>query len=140
MKPFESFLVKTRRIWLHSRTVLPSQRFHIRTFSTISRRMARYSLQFKKSVTKDLRSIPKKDVRRILKRIGALADDPRPAGCEKLTTRELYRIRQDHGRGETEGLSQRTGLRSPVRILYQVQDELLLIIIVKVGRRSEVYR
>ena len=102
--------------------------------------MARYSLGFKKSVSKDLRSIPKQDVRRILKRIEALADDPRPGGAEKLSTRELYRIRHDHGCGETEGLSQRTGLRSPVRILYQVQDELLLIIIVKVGRRSEVYR
>lgn len=139
MKLSESFLVKTKRIWLHSRTVLPSRRFHIRIFSTTSRRMARYSLQFKKSVTKDLRSIPKKDVRRILKRIGALADDPRPAGCEKLTTRELYRIRQDHGRGETEGLSQRTGLRSPVRILYQIHDDLLVVMVITVARRSDAY-
>ena len=82
--------------------------------------MARYSLQFKKSVTKDLRSIPKKDVRRILKRIGALADDPRPAGCEKLTARELYRIRQ-----------------GCYRILYQIHDDLLVVMVITVAKREE---
>ena len=85
--------------------------------------MARYSLQFKKSVTKDLRSIPKKDVRRILRRIGALADDPRPAGCEKLTTRELYRIRQ-----------------GCYRILYQIHDDLLVVMVITVAKRSDVYQ
>ena len=102
--------------------------------------MARYSLRFKTSVSKDLRAIPKSDVRRILKRIDLLADDPRPTGSEKLTTEELYRIRQDLGHGETEGLSRRTGLRSPVRILYEIQDLVLIVIVVKVGKRSDVYR
>ena len=85
--------------------------------------MARYSLQFKKSVSKDLRSIPKQDVRRILERIEMLADDPRPRGSEKLSTQELYRIRQ--GR---------------YRILYEIQDLVLIVIVVKVGNRSDVYR
>ena len=85
--------------------------------------MARYSLRFKKSVSKDLRAIPKQDVRRILKRIDMLADDPRPAGSEKLSTQELYRIRQ--GR---------------YRILYEIQDLVLIVIVVKVGKRSDVYR
>ncbi len=85
--------------------------------------MARYNLYFKKSVSKDLRTIPKQDVRRILKRIDMLADDPRPAGSEKLSTQELYRIRQ--GR---------------YRILYEIQDAVLVIIVVKVGKRSDVYR
>ena len=85
--------------------------------------MARYNLYFKKSVSKDLRAIPKQDVRRILKRIDMLADDPRPAGSEKLSTQELYRIRQ--GR---------------YRILYEIQDAVLVIIVVKVGKRSDVYR
>ena len=85
--------------------------------------MARYSLRFKKSVSKDLRAIPKQDVRRILKRIDLLADDPRPTGSEKLSTQELYRIRQ--GR---------------YRILYEIQDLVLIVVVVKVGKRSDVYR
>ena len=85
--------------------------------------MARYSLLFKKSVSKDLRSIPKQDVQRILKRINMLVDDPRPSGSEKLSTQELYRIRQ--GR---------------YRILYEIQDAVLIIVVVRIGKRSDVYR
>jgi len=85
--------------------------------------MARYRLLFKRSITKDLRSIPKKDVSRILNRIEALADDPRPPGCEKLSARELYRIRQGN-----------------YRILYEIHDDVLVIVVVKVGSRSVVYK
>ncbi len=85
--------------------------------------MGGYSLLFKKSVAKDLRSIPKKDIERILKRIEALADDPRPKGCEKLTDQERYRLRQ-----------------GPYRILYEVQDDARAVIVVKVGHRRDVYR
>ena len=85
--------------------------------------MARYSLLFKKSVSKDLRSIPKQDVQRILKRIDMLVYDPRPSGSEKLSTQELYRIRQ--GR---------------YRILYEIQDAVLIIVVVKIAKRSDVYR
>ncbi|MCK5827427.1 type II toxin-antitoxin system RelE/ParE family toxin [Candidatus Bipolaricaulota bacterium] len=102
--------------------------------------MARYSLRFKKSVSKDLLSIPKQDVRRILNRIDALADNPRPAGAEKLSTQDLYRIRQESGQGETSCLSQRTGRCRPVRILYETQDDRLIIVVVKIGKRSDVYR
>ena len=84
--------------------------------------MARYSLLFKKSVSKDLRSIPKQDVQRILKRIDMLMDDPRPSGSEQLSTQELYRIRQ--GR---------------YRILYEIHT-VLIIVVVKIGKRSDVYR
>jgi len=85
--------------------------------------MARYSLQFKKSVTKDLRSLQKRDVQRILKRIESLAEDPRPTGCEKLVDREFYRIRQ--GR---------------YRILYEILDDALIVLVIKVGSRDAVYR
>lgn len=85
--------------------------------------MARYSLRFKKSVAKDLRNLPKKDVRRILKRIESLADDPRPRECEKLVDRGIYRLRQ--GR---------------YRILYEIQDEVLVVLVIKVGGRDTVYR
>jgi len=85
--------------------------------------MARYRLLFKKSVAKDLRAIPKKDVQRILKKIKALADAPRPDGCEKLTEQERYRVRQ--------------GL---YRVVYEIKDEMLVVTVVKVAHRSEVYR
>jgi mRNA interferase RelE/StbE len=85
--------------------------------------MANYRLTFKKSVTKDFRLIPKDDVRRILKRIKSLVDDPRPTGYEKLSGQERFRVRQGF-----------------YRIVYEIQDEELVIVVVKVGHRREVYR
>jgi mRNA interferase RelE/StbE len=85
--------------------------------------MAKYKLIFKKSVAKDLRDIPRKDVARVLKRIEALSDDPRAPGCEKLSGQERYRVRQ-----------------GVYRIIYEIVDDVLEIVVVKVGHRSEVYR
>lgn len=85
--------------------------------------MARFEVRFKRSVAKDLRHIPKTDVQRILARIHALADDPRPPGAEKLSAQERYRVRQ--------------GI---YRILYEIEDDRLLIMVVKVGHRRDVYR
>jgi mRNA interferase RelE/StbE len=85
--------------------------------------MAKYKLVIKASVAKDLRTIPKKDVRRILDRIAALADDPRPAGAKKLSGDEKYRLRQGN-----------------YRILYLIEDALVTVVVVKVGHRRAVYR
>ncbi len=85
--------------------------------------MARYSLHFKKSVAKDLRAIAKEEVKRILTRVDSLADEPRPPGCEKLKEREVYRIRQ-----------------GVYRILCEIRDDVLLVVVIKVQHRSEVYR
>ena len=85
--------------------------------------MATYKLFFKKSVQKDFDAIPKKDLKRILKRIEALAETPRPLGCEKLTGQERYRLRQ--GR---------------YRIVYSIQDDELTVWIVTVGHRKDIYR
>ena len=85
--------------------------------------MASYRLTFKKSVTKDFRLIPKDDVARILMRIKALGDDPRPMGSEKLSGQERFRVRQ-----------------GVYRIVYEILDEDLVIVVVKVGHRREVYR
>jgi mRNA interferase RelE/StbE len=85
--------------------------------------MAAYKIYFKESVEKDLRLIPKKDLKKILVRIEALATDPRPVGHEKLTGQEKYRIRQ--------------GI---YRIIYSIQDNELSIWVVKVGHRKDVYR
>lgn len=56
--------------------------------------MANYSLSFKKSVAKDLCGIPNSDVKRILQRIEALAENPSAEGCIKLSALERYRVRQ----------------------------------------------
>ena len=85
--------------------------------------MASYRIIFKQSVVKDLRPIPRRDVQRILKRIDSLADDPRPAGAEKLSGDEKYRIRQ-----------------GDYRILYTSEDDIITVTIVKVGPRRDVYR
>jgi mRNA interferase RelE/StbE len=85
--------------------------------------MASYELGFRKSVAKDLRAFPKQDVKRIMQRIRSLADDPRPAGCEKLSGLERYRVRQ-----------------GAYRIIYEIEDRRLTVLIVKVGHRRDVYR
>ena len=83
--------------------------------------MAAYSLFFRKSVEGDLARIPKRDVARIVERILALAEDPRPRGCEKLSSQERYRVRQ-----------------ARYRIVYSIQDEQLTVWVVKVGYRRDV--
>ncbi len=85
--------------------------------------MAEYRVYFKESVEKDFGAVPKKDLQKILRRIEALAEDPRPQGHEKLTGQERYRIRQ--GR---------------YRILYSIRDKELTVWVVKVGHRKEAYR
>ncbi len=67
--------------------------------------MENYSLAFKKSVAKDLRNISNKDVKRILKVIELLRENPRENGCNKLSGQECYRVRQ--------------GVH---RIIYEIQD------------------
>ncbi len=85
--------------------------------------MAAYEILFKESVWKDLRKIPKTHLKKILSRIENLANDPRPAGCEKLTGEELYRVRQ-----------------GSYRIVYSIQDNELTVWVITVGQRKEVYR
>ena len=84
--------------------------------------MAQYKVFFKKSVEKDFKSIPKKELLRILSKIESLQDNPRPVGSQKLTGQERYRLRQ--GR---------------YRIVYSIQDYELTVWVVKVGHRKEIY-
>ena len=56
--------------------------------------MVNYEIQFKKSVAKDIRGFPNKDVKKILERIATLAVNPRGEGCLKLSSQECYRVRQ----------------------------------------------
>lgn len=83
----------------------------------------RYEVFFRKSIAKDFKNIPKKDLQRIIQLIGSLADDPRPAGCEKLTGQDRYRVRQ-----------------GCYRVVYSIQDHELTVWVVKVAHRKDVYR
>jgi mRNA interferase RelE/StbE len=85
--------------------------------------MAHYELRIRPSVARDLRGIPRDDVRRILARIESLRDDPRPPGSEKLSSQERYRVRQGNH-----------------RILYTIGDAELIVEVVKIGHRRDVYR
>lgn len=82
-----------------------------------------YSLVVKKSAERELRSLPKADLRRVTDRILDLAQDPRPPGHEKLSGQEHYRIRQ-----------------GDYRVVYAIDDDHRVITIVKIGHRREVYR
>ena len=85
--------------------------------------MVKYKLLFKKSVAKDLRQISKQDVAAILQRIEVLAANPGPHGSEKLSGQERYRVRQ-----------------GVYRIIYEIIDEQLVITVIRIGHRREVYK
>lgn len=85
--------------------------------------MARYRIQFKNSVAKDLRSYPKKDIKKILGRIDTLAEDPRPPGAKKLSGSDYYRVRQ-----------------GMYRIVYEIVGDALIVYVIKVAHRSSIYR
>ena len=90
----------------------------------ISDGVARYSLDIKRSASREIEDLPsKKDRRLVVDRIAKLADDPRPSGSEKLVGDDRYRVRQ-----------------GPYRILYQIDDAAREVSIIKVGHRREVYR
>ena len=86
--------------------------------------MARYRLFIKPSAVKEIEAIPtKQDRRRMIERIRSLADDPPPPGCQKLSGADKYRVRQDR-----------------YRILYSIKDEQLVVTVVRVAHRKDVYR
>lgn len=85
--------------------------------------MARYRVLVKPSTVREIEAIPQKRLRqRIVARIGALADDPRPSGCRKLSGQDRYRVRQ-----------------GTYRILCTIEDEQLVVCVVKVGHGNSVY-
>ena len=85
--------------------------------------MASYNLQIKRSAVKELESIPRKDRRRVVRRVQALSGDPRPPRAEKLKGAELYRVRQ-----------------GDYRVLYEVADAAETVTVIKIGNRRDVYR
>jgi mRNA interferase RelE/StbE len=86
--------------------------------------MKSYHIQFSKSAEKELLSLPKKVANQILSKIDLLAINPRPSGCKKLVgSLNSYRIRV-----------------GDYRVLYTIVDSELLIDVVKIGDRKDVYK
>ena len=86
--------------------------------------MAKYKILIKSSAAKEIESIPaRRDRRRVVERIRRLGDNPRPRRCEKLSGQDRYRVRQGN-----------------YRIIYSIDDNRLIVHVVKVGDRKDVYR
>ena len=85
--------------------------------------MASYRLLIRVPAAREIEALPKADRRRVVAKISALAEDPRPAGSEKLSGREQYRVRQGN-----------------YRVVYEMSDREVTVVIVRVGNRRDVYR
>lgn len=82
-----------------------------------------YAIEIVRSAVRNLNKIPVDDRNRVIDAIRGLADNPRPPGCRKLTGREAWRVR--------------IGL---YRVIYEIHDTRLTVLIVAAGKRSEIYR
>jgi mRNA interferase RelE/StbE len=83
-----------------------------------------YRIEVSRRALKSLRALPRKDQQRIRAVIVLLGDNPRPPGCRQLAGEEhAYRVRS-----------------GDYRIIYDVYDDRLLVQVVRVGHRREVYR
>ena len=86
--------------------------------------MAKYRVFIKPSAVKEIEAIAQKKTRQqIVRRIRSLAEDPRPPGSKKLSGRDRYRIRQ-----------------GAYRIVYALEADALVVYVVRVGHRKDVYR
>lgn len=77
----------------------------------------------RKELSKLAKSIQPKQLRGIKDTIDDLADDPRPPGVEKVETTDYLRVRSGN-----------------YRIVYQVEDEVLTVLIIRIGHRREIYQ
>jgi mRNA interferase RelE/StbE len=86
--------------------------------------MAQYKTEVSATAERQLKKIPSEEAIRILRSISLLAADPRPAGCRKLSGFEsIYRIRIGN-----------------YRVIYEIDDKRILVIILKIGHRKDIYR
>ena len=80
-------------------------------------------IRMKKTARKELRALEKRTQIRIAKALRPLRSNPRPPGSVKLKGRDEYRIRV-----------------GDYRIIYEIQDDVLVVLLVKIAHRSKVYR
>jgi mRNA interferase RelE/StbE len=85
---------------------------------------ATYRIELTPAATRALRKLATEVSRRIARKIDALATQPRPADARKLEGEEgLYRVRV-----------------GDYRIIYSVHDDVLLVLVVRIGHRSDIYK
>ena len=84
--------------------------------------MEKYKVEIKKSAVKEIEHLPRRDIKIVLDKITSLAENPRPHDCKKLSAQEKYRIRS-----------------GDYRILYSIDDTILIICVMKAGYRKDVY-
>ncbi len=82
-----------------------------------------YKVRVLASAEKELRSVPKQQLKRLAARLQGLAANPRPHGSKKLSDSERFRVRQGDW-----------------RVVYEIDDDKKEAVVVKVGHRREVYR
>ena len=82
-----------------------------------------YRIEYTSAAARTLRSLERNTQRRILAKIEALQDNPRPPSAIKLAGHDAYRIRI-----------------GDYRVVYAVADERLLVLVVDIGHRREIYR
>jgi len=82
-----------------------------------------YKISILRRAQKQLAKIPASDYKKIKQAILDLAKDPRPSGSKKLKSRQGWRIRQGN-----------------YRVIYEIQDDQLIIIVLDVGNRKDIYR
>ena len=85
--------------------------------------MAGNKIKIKQSAKKELLKSPKRELQKVTNKILSLSENPRPSGVEKLSGDDKYRIRQGN-----------------YRIIYSIHDEQLIITVVKIGHRRDIYR
>ena len=82
-----------------------------------------YAIKMLRGAQKQLEQLPKADYIAVKAKIEALANNPRPFGCEKLKDRSGYRLRQRN-----------------FRIIYEIYDKILTVEVVRIGDRKDIYR
>jgi mRNA interferase RelE/StbE len=82
-----------------------------------------YKILFTRQSEKDLSNLPKSDFRKVEIAIAKLADNPRPPKSKKLTARDSWRIRIGN-----------------YRVIYLIEDDNLIVIVIEIGHRKEVYK
>lgn len=85
--------------------------------------MGKYRIEIKRSAVKEIDRLSRNDLRSVRTKIESLAENPRPFDCQKLSSQERYRVRV-----------------GDYRILYSIEDDVLIVFIVKVAHRREAYR
>jgi mRNA interferase RelE/StbE len=83
----------------------------------------RYKIEILRSAQKQLSKIQHQQQNQIIENIRQLSENPRPSGCKKLSARQAWRIRI-----------------GDYRVIYEINDERLLVLVITIGHRKEVYR